>query len=78
MSLNALNDPLIAVRIQREITLKRPPEFSYLSSYAPMSQKRRQRAESDHNHGNDRTTLSNYTRKPIVATMHASLYPRVS
>jgi hypothetical protein len=45
-----LNDPLIAVKIQREITLKRPPEFSYLSSYAPMSQKRRQQAESEHNH----------------------------
>ena len=50
MSLKALNDPLIAVRIQREITLKRPPEFSYLSSYAPMSQKRRQQAESNHSH----------------------------
>ena len=36
MSLKALNDPLIVVRIQREITLKRPPEFSYLS--LPMHQ----------------------------------------
>jgi hypothetical protein len=50
MSLKALNDPLIAVRVQREITLKRPPEFSYLSSYAPMSQKRRQQVESNHSH----------------------------
>ena len=45
-----LNDPLIAVKIEREITLKRSPEFSYLSSYAPMSQKSRQQAESNHNH----------------------------